>query len=83
MNGLLSKEDLVNPYTSVKNNKTPHLTFLLSFIHDFQGTVDCFGSLKTQERMKGKNVHNFAKKESCTVYTKENDDSKCEFGKHH
>ena len=71
------------PLSRIIKHLSVHPTFLLSFIHDFQGTVDCFGSLKTQERMKGKNVHNFAKKESCTVYTKENDDSKCEFGKHH
>ena len=36
MNGLLSKEDLVNPYASVKNNKTPLCSsYLSTFFHSW------------------------------------------------
>ena len=59
------------PLSRIIKHLSVHPTFLLSFIHDFQGTVDCFGSLKTQERMKGKMFTTLQKRILYCIYKRE------------
>ena len=59
------------PLSRIIKHLSVHPTFLLSFIHDFQETVDCFGSLKTQERMKGKMFTTLQKRILYCIYKRE------------